>query len=249
MTCQSCVDAVRTSLQGVAGKSQNNLRTVRRPLGGAGKPLKPTTLFPFTHVEEHRGRRKERLPSRTETRSQSLEYRSQACQARALYRLWCVLYLRCLGSEELDWAYMGPPPEGVSWIASSCCLRNGIILTKPTAALAMFHPRQLPILMSQLTGLEATLHGQKHLRRQSHQPGPGNRLPLILLNVHPVIQQVWTGPWGLFREKSSQMFQTQSLPPGNDEHASVAHGRDEVRWILSWDSGGTWPVQGSDKGM
>lgn len=25
MTCQSCVDAVRTSLQGVAGKSQNNL--------------------------------------------------------------------------------------------------------------------------------------------------------------------------------------------------------------------------------
>ncbi|KAF6102560.1 copper chaperone for superoxide dismutase [Phyllostomus discolor] len=34
MTCQSCVDAVRKSLQGVAGRSQIDfLWTVQRPLG------------------------------------------------------------------------------------------------------------------------------------------------------------------------------------------------------------------------
>jgi len=89
----------------------------------------------------------------------------------------------------------------------------------------MFHPRQLPILISQLTGLEVTLHNQKYLRRQSHQHGTGNCLPLILLNVRPVIQHVWTRPWGLFREKCSHMFQIQSLPSGKDEHASIAYGR------------------------
>lgn len=45
------------------------------------------------------------------------------------------------------------------------------------------------------------------------------------------------------------MFQTQSLPSGNGEHASIAHGRavlgrDAIRWVRSWDSGGTWPVTG-----
>lgn len=47
MTCQSCVDAVRKSLQGVAGKSPINfLRTFWSPLGEAGKSRR-LTLLPF----------------------------------------------------------------------------------------------------------------------------------------------------------------------------------------------------------
>lgn len=47
MTCQSCVDAVRKSLQGVAGKSPINfLWTVQSPLGESGTSRR-LTLLPF----------------------------------------------------------------------------------------------------------------------------------------------------------------------------------------------------------
>lgn len=85
MTCQSCVDAVRTSLQGVAGKSQINFSADSPEASGRGRQISQTNPTPILQTQELRPReRKECSQSHAETQRQSLEDGSQVCPVRTL---------------------------------------------------------------------------------------------------------------------------------------------------------------------
>lgn len=103
MTCQSCVDAVSRSLQGVAGKSQirKTFLPVWRPLGGTGSSLRPT-LLPFTDTEiEAWGESVFREPE-AEAGVQGSGLPSQILLLPLIGCPTGVLNLRYLESEEVD---------------------------------------------------------------------------------------------------------------------------------------------------